>query len=350
VSVDAAGAADDAATATATDAGARADAATSDAAACSTIAIGEEFSYFSPTLLFETGGAYLVSPDTQAIEEPALGAAAPTMNIVQWNIVDALQPTAVPPGSCGNALWGASNSWGRVCGFAGTSNAADQVIELAQEGTGSELACPLEFDMFIHPTADNYADHGYPRGMLSTACSPSLSELSELRSKQRIQFKYFAQGRRCANAATQCESSQPDYGYMVLGLWLHNATAGMSIDYQVQLWDSRQSTSCARDNPCLSAKYKYFPNTATSMVLSEPIANYGVDCMATTPTWRSYDIDVLPHISALLTDTADPQLSGVDHDLSHWKLSAAFLGTGLNGAVSITTQYDSWSITGKRSK
>ncbi len=216
-------------------------------------------------------------------------------------------------GNCiGAADWRLVNKSVRVCWV--PMNDGTYQAEVYHDGT--DLPCGVEYDIFISPVTKNYPD--YPPGFISQDESPPLSELSSLRYEFAASLKSSHVGR------AGCHTNQRQ---VIASVVLNNPFNSQTLFYQINL-DKRSHTS-------------WFFKTAPKFGSSVSIEDY--DEPQISSSRHEYSFDMLPLMKRVIQQGP----SGMDKDLSHWRVTSAYIGGAVWGDSSHTFIFDHMNLVGK---
>jgi len=172
------------------------------------------------------------------------------------------------------------------------------------------------------------------------ATSPPLSKFSTITFSFGAEMVYSQVDVRCGSNP-QC-SPTPDYQYATAALTLDSLETKQTLFYQIMLYDTRQTQNCSpNENPCLQGSYWFFPTNPYGVNFNA--ANFGAPCLGPMAGRVHYNLDVLPTLMHAITSGP----SGLDANLSHWKISGMYIGTGLQGQAFSVFTVDSVSLVGQ---
>jgi len=221
---------------------------------------------------------------------------------------------------------------GKMGGFAyqgGTLwRAQSNVQRMTWDGTTMEVAinsnsqvCDNEFDsLFETNTTASYP--GYP--VAGTSSMP-LSAMTSLHHKIGLKYVYYAL------TDTACTQT---HGTFLTAVVLHNAAAGQTIVYQLNLAFQNLGS-----NPWPSGYW--WETGPTEWGFDDDIQHFGFTPPAAGGARKFYDVDLLPRLKALIADqTHGPS----DKTLSHWVINDAYFGSHSWGHMVTTADFDAYSL------
>uniref|UniRef100_A0A7S1L4B2 Secreted protein n=1 Tax=Neobodo designis TaxID=312471 RepID=A0A7S1L4B2_NEODS len=310
--------------------------------------------YFSPVV--HTGdldGPVTAPPSAVEAHTPA----AADWYIAQWNNPSPFTAANLPahgdatiPPQCNasafgrplSPVWGVATGHARVCALhdaTTTSSSNGTFVQVAASG-GDALKCDTEFDMFLSPLGGAYPKY-VPANMDPGADGWTLNNTAGGRRVTEIIFTadvssdYVAVHGRCGRGTDEC-APPLDYGYITIGLPIHNNVSREQNFFQVQLFDTRQG-KCPGVDPCAddSSIGWYF---RTLPVLGSNIRvgalGGGATCLRPGEA-QSYRFDILPTLRRVVAEGAAQ--FGADGNLDHWHVNGLYIGQGLQGDTAMTT-------------
>lgn len=239
-----------------------------------------------------------------------------------------------------------------------------RTVELAATGASPEapVDCGKEFDAFLAPVgAGRTTVEGrtpISPNFLPLADSPPLSTLASVRASFTAALLEAETQPRCGPRGSCGPSGSIDWVYSVLGIVLSNrepaidsedalahATArDETLFFQIILSDTRAGPTCnATLDPCLPRALHWFASASPTFGCSDAVGTLQPGaCLVAGGPARAFDLDLLSRITAAISEAAAS--FGADGDFSHWRVSSAYVGSGLQGSATFTTQIAGWDL------
>jgi hypothetical protein len=231
-------------------------------------------------------------------------------------------------------------------------------------GASSTLPCGHELDVFLAPTAANYAGSVEPMGLDYGIIQdpPPLSAHISLNFSFDALVSY-------ASVGVSCSAGQPnapcgshggvDYGGVVASLIAHNHTAGQVLFYQIYLYDTRQAgqaalNGCGGPDPGQDNTYWFDPGStpfpgSVWYGVTDHIANYGMPRLDIDQA-VSYTLNVLPALAQSITEgpsSPNTAVPALDSNLSHWQVTELYVGTMLQGNAELVSVFSAIDLVGQ---
>jgi hypothetical protein len=240
-------------------------------------------------------------------------------------------PTRCPP----NSSWGVETRSSRVCVTRGAGGG--QAVELAASGDGTGLKCGKEFDMFLSPVG-----HAYPHYKVNMA-PVGLGDVHAIRVTATIELAHIRTRKHCGTTAC---GAHPDYGYVTLGLPFHTAATrpGQVNFFQIGIYDSRWAECKGSSDMCDADKPWgwYFDKSPRFGVTVAAPSFRGNKCLRGGNETVTFDADVLPVIREAIGIAA--KRFGGHPVVADWSLGGLYVGSGLQGATTMTTRVSNITI------
>ena len=236
--------------------------------------------------------------------------------------------------------WGVANAHARVCSLRGDASPPRHYVQLAASG-GDALECGKEFDMFLSPLGAAYPryrpanmDPGADQWSLNTTAGGE--RVTKIVLGVDIASDFVEVQARCGTDAHHECGSPLDYGYITIGLPIHNNVSREQNFFQVQVYDSRQGV-CPGVDPCTTdGSIGWYFRTLPVLGSNVAIGSFGGGATCLTPgAAQRYELDVLPVLQRVVAEGA--RLYGADANLDHWHVNGLYVGQGLQGAAAMTT-------------
>ncbi len=264
------------------------------------------FSYLTPYSL----SSIRISPKTYTGGlSPVIGHAKfPVQwHVAQWGILDELPITPVWLGA---NHWQLSNAYGIV-----ESKNDEGTLRLSLDSTNAQFGCG-EFDLNIEPDV-KFVYPAYPEPMLPFDDRPTLATATNLRYGALQEVSSAFQGTRCPGVENLAST--------MMALTFLNLTSHQVIFYQVVTYDSR------------GAEFNgfWFFSGPTEFGVNDSVDRLGGNALKVGEGPLFYDLDILPRIKIHIANGP----TGLDKDLSHWKVSGLYLSANTNGEAKIDSNH-----------
>lgn len=235
--------------------------------------------------------------------------------IAQWNI-----PAELPKSPAGISTgWTVENPHAQLSLKRGKNG--DTLVRLSQKGEA--LACGVEYDMFLSPI-DRFTYPGYPEALLSPA-SPESRALGELKS---LTLEFDAAEIEETVTPRCGKTGKVDYGYIVAGVVVSNHPAKQVLYYQILLRDTRASLY---QHACDNGTVPWWWSGPVSYGINDTIAVYKSSCLA-PGVENHYKLDILQRLKGHIQNGP----GSLSKNLSHWKITGLYVGTGVEGSTTLT--------------
>ncbi len=230
-------------------------------------------------------------------------------------------------------LWSKTSATTRICWM--PNGIGNYKVELAHDG--GALPCgagspvynpsePSEFDLLIGNNP-----HSVPTQFQN---SPTLDKLDNLKFSFGFQPTYTKVTVRCGAGTT---NPWLDQTTALAALTLTNST-GQTLFYQLLLNRSNPNL-----NDVCSGNPEWFFSAGPTYGVSDYMGTaFGISCPKTGGARQAYNLDLMPRLKTLIQNSP----TGMDKDLSHWKVGGFYMGSLIYGSGNMTTLWDNISLVG----
>jgi hypothetical protein len=258
------------------------------------------------------------------------GTATPGWYFSQFN-----DPSDIPAVTTdlGGGSWSAGNAYDKLTDTPLASG--QQRIRIDQDGVAANLPCVVnngELDGFITPVTSNYG--AYPQNMLDPFTSPPIGQLSSLTVSANVALLSQTVTARCNGTAAGA-----DAGYAVIGVPLQDTVSQQTFYYQVLLQFSQTSYF----NGACGSGGNWYEVGPQSYGYNDTIGLFGQTCLTPGGARQSYSVDVASRLQTLISSGQ----AGMDTNLGNWHVGGLYLGTGVEGNVVSSSEWDTIGLTGK---
>lgn len=249
----------------------------------------------------------------QLLGPVGVGGPQPSWYVAQWGLPAPLPTTTT---SLGGGAWEVGNNYAKVHYLP-----LDKAYELSVGGSSSP--CSAGYGVHLSPVTPVYP--AYPQRMLHQADTQPLSALSAF---------WMEAGVQVMEETTFATCSGLKYSAHVMAIGLYNEASQQILYYQVIVRDSRGIQPTGAWCPGQTGP-QYCVDDGIQPVYGEPVA-------IPASGRKYYQIDVAQRVRSLISTG----YSGIDTDLSHWKISTFYFGPSIGGRAKTRSRWDSFGVAG----